>query len=234
MTDKCLLIHQWFNALKRFRFPFDKNLELIPRNGIYILFEKGESFADIDRVVRVGTHTGGNQLQSRLYQHFVYENKDRSIFRKNIGRCFLNKETHPYLKVWEFDLTTRDQRNKNAHLVDEPLQRQIEKRISLYVQNNMSFSVIEVNDKDERLHLESRIVSTISLCKKCGSSAKWLGQHSPKVRISESGLWQVNELYREPLNAADMKRLSSLIEKHLYIPRRPSAPMQKRKSAIEQ
>ena len=42
----------------------------------------------MDRIVRIGTHTGENQLRSRLMQHFVKENKNRSIFRKNIGRCF--------------------------------------------------------------------------------------------------------------------------------------------------
>jgi len=71
MKDKCLFLHQWFNSLKRLRFPFDDELDLIPKNGIYIIFEKGETFEGLDRVVRVGTHTGDNQLRSRLYQHFA-------------------------------------------------------------------------------------------------------------------------------------------------------------------
>lgn len=215
MTDNCHALHELFNLLRRFRFPFDKDLALIPQNGIYILFEQGEAFDQMDRVVRVGTHTGNDQLQSRLFQHFVDENKDRSIFRKNIGRCFLNKESHPYLKIWELDLTTKEQRKKSAHLIDELLQEQLEKRISRYVRHNMTFSVIEVNNKRERLYLEAKIVSTVSLCEKCKPSANWLGLHSPKARIKESGLWQVNELYKTPLNASDMKRLRSLIGKQL-------------------
>jgi hypothetical protein len=213
MTDNCHALHELFNSLRRFRFPFDKDLALIPQNGIYILCEQGEAFDQMDRVVRVGTHTGNDQLQSRLFQHFVDENKDRSIFRKNIGRCFLNKESHPYLKIWELDLTTKEQRKKSAHLIDELLQEQLEKRISRYVRHNMTFSVIEVNNKRERLYLEAKIVSTVSLCEKCKPSANWLGLHSPKARIKESGLWQVNELYKTPLNASDMKRLRSLIGK---------------------
>ena len=35
------------------------------------------------------------------------ENKDRSIFRKNIGRAILNKNQDPFLGQWELDLTTR-------------------------------------------------------------------------------------------------------------------------------
>src|SRR3970282_1500042 len=104
MRDKCEIIHQWFNSLRRFRFPFDQALVSIPKNGIYIIFEKGEKFKGLDRIVSVGTHTGDNQLRSRLYQHFTHENKDRSIFRKNIGRCFLNFENSSYAKIWELDL----------------------------------------------------------------------------------------------------------------------------------
>jgi hypothetical protein len=213
MRDKCELLHEWFSSLRSFRFPFDKYLELIPKNGIYILFENGETFKGLDRIVRVGSHTGDNQLQSRLYQHFSDENKDRSIFRKNIGRCFLNMVNDPYLDIWELDLTTRAQRKKNAHLINDSLQKKLEKRISRYIQNNLSFAVIKVNKKKERLYLESRIISTISLCPDCRPSPKWLGLHSPKEKIKRSGLWQVNELYKEPLNTDDIKMLSLLIER---------------------
>ena len=61
--------HNFFNGLKRFRFPF--NERDIPLNGIYVLFEKGEKAHDCERIVRIGTHTGNNQLRSRLYQHFL-------------------------------------------------------------------------------------------------------------------------------------------------------------------
>ena len=85
MSKKCNKLHKLFNNMKIYSFPF--NEELIPKNGIYILFEKGEKGHNTNRIVRVGTHTGINQLRSRLKQHFLNENKDRSIFRKNIGRA---------------------------------------------------------------------------------------------------------------------------------------------------
>jgi len=48
-----------------------------------------------------------------LYQHYhVNENKDRSIFRKNIGRALLDKNKDPYLKIWELDLTYRRNKEK--------------------------------------------------------------------------------------------------------------------------
>jgi aspartate oxidase len=96
MSKNCKIIHQWFNGMEKFTFPFDR--QKIPKNGIYILFEKGEIAHSGDRIVRIGTHTGKNQLLSRLNQHFLKENKDRSILRKNIGRALLNKDKDPFLE----------------------------------------------------------------------------------------------------------------------------------------
>ena len=76
MNSLAVQLHQLFNAQKRFTFPFEANKNEIPTNGIYIIFEKGEKFNDCDRIIRVGTHTGDNQLYSRLKQHFVKENKN--------------------------------------------------------------------------------------------------------------------------------------------------------------
>ncbi|WP_448384714.1 hypothetical protein [Desulfosoma sp.] len=60
------------------RCPFDTHQ--IPENSIHSLFEDGESAHGVERIVRVGAHTGANQWPSRLKQHFVQENKDRSIY----------------------------------------------------------------------------------------------------------------------------------------------------------
>ena len=79
-------LHKIFNSQIRYSFPFKQREKEILQNGIYIIFERGEHFMNFDRIVRVGTHNGDNQLRSRLNQHFVKENKNRSIFRKNIGR----------------------------------------------------------------------------------------------------------------------------------------------------
>ena len=84
MSKECKIFHELVCSMKRYRFPFDESS--IPQDGIYFLFEKGEIGHGAERIVRIGTHTGEGQLPSRLWQHFLNENKDRSIFRKNIGR----------------------------------------------------------------------------------------------------------------------------------------------------
>lgn len=207
MENKCGNFHEWANTLPRHTFPFEK--EEIPKNGIYILFEKGEKGHKGERIVRIGTHTGVDQLRSRLHQHFLTQNKDRSIFRKNIGRAFLQKSNDPFLSSWEIDLTPREARKQHAATIDFEKQKKIEEQVSDYIQNNFSFSVIRVDDKEERLLLESRIISTVSLCTECGSSKEWLGNHSPKEKIRESGLWLVNELYKQPLSLIELKTLKA-------------------------
>ncbi|MDR2756787.1 MAG: hypothetical protein LBC20_13880 [Planctomycetaceae bacterium] len=135
MNNICYRIHQLFNSMKRCNCSCIKNE--IPQNGIYILFEKGELAHSTNRIVRVGTHTGENNLPSRLIEHFVKENKDRSIFRKNIGRAILNKNNDPYLKIWDKDLTSKKAKDNDFHLVDFEKQKKIEKMVSQYIKENI-------------------------------------------------------------------------------------------------
>jgi hypothetical protein len=195
--------------MKRHSFPF--NEQEIPENGIYILFEKGESAHSTDRIVRIGTHTGKDQLRSRLFQHFLNENKDRSIFRKNIGRALLNKDKDFFLKQWEIDLTTKKSKEQHFDSIDFVKQKEIEKRVTKYIQDNFSFVVFRVDDKDKRLEIESKIISVVSLCDECRPSQTWLGLFSPKEKIREGGLWLVNELWKIPLSEEDMGELKHML-----------------------
>ena len=205
MSEICYKLHQLFNDLKMFAFPF--NPKEIPLNGIYILFEVGELAHGTNRIVRIGTHTGKNQLRSRLDQHFIHENKDRSIFRKNIGRALLNKDHNPFLDQWELDLTTHEAKLKWAGKIDIAKQAQVEQRVTDYIQHSFKFVVFEVASKEDRLKWESHIISTVSWCKECKPSPKWLGLYSPKEKIQQGGLWIVNELYKEPLSEMEFEEM---------------------------
>ncbi|MFN3852118.1 MAG: hypothetical protein ACK4NY_21970 [Spirosomataceae bacterium] len=207
MTSLAFRLHKLFNEQNRFTFPFKDREKEIPRNGIYVIFEKGETFNDIDRIVRVGTHTGEKQLRSRLNQHFVKENKNRSIFRKNIGRCFLNKEKNQYLDLWELDITSKADKDKNLKLLDLDFEKNLEKRISEYIQTNLSFCVFQVDTKEQRLFWESKIISTLAKSNELIPSTNWLGNYSTKDKIKQSGLWQVNELYKEELTETEFEQL---------------------------
>jgi hypothetical protein len=201
-------LHQLFNRLPRLGFPFAR--QAIPHDGIYILFQKGEEAHGGDRIVRVGTHTGEGQLPSRLEQHFLKPHKDRSIFRKNVGRALLNKGHDPFLDQWEIDLTTSEAKKKYRNLIDFTRLRTVEDEVSKYIQDQFTFTVFSVPPKEQRLRLESRIISTLSLCDGCRPSNRWLGLYSPKDKIRESGLWLVNELYKQPCSAQDLQQIRDL------------------------
>ncbi len=202
----CEALHVWANSLPALRFPFD--MSRIPLNGIYVLFERGEVAHGTNRIVRVGSHTGNNQLPSRLCQHFFVENKDRSIFRKHIGRALLNRDNDAFLSVWNLDRTSRKMRDQHSG-IDLDRQRAMERAVSDYIRDHFSFVVARIDEKVERLGLESKMISTVSLCEACQPSAEWLGRSSPIKKIRESGLWLVNELYKKPLDFRDLERLNA-------------------------
>lgn len=210
MSEKCCEIHNLFNNMKRFDFSF--NEQEIPKNGLYVLFEKGEKAHDVDRIVRIGTHTGQNQLRSRLKQHFLARNKDRSIFRKNIGRAILNKAGDPFLEQWEIDLTTKKARELWESKIDKAKKEEIEKQVSEYMQKNFSFTVFPVKGKLQRLELEKKLISTISKCKECHARKEWLGNSSPLEKIRESGLWLIQHLYQDELTENDINQLKQLVK----------------------
>jgi hypothetical protein len=207
-----LELHKLFNNFTRFSYPFEKELVKIPANGIYIKFEVGETIEGMNRIVRIGTDTGNNQLHSRLFQHFENKNQRRSIFRKNIGRCFLNKENNEYLKCWELDITSKADKEKNLKYIDFDFEQIIEQKISDYIQNNFSFCVFQVDDKKDRLFWESKIIATIAQSG-IKPTSNWLGKYSPKSKIKQYGLWQVQQLMNPPLTINEFATLKNIVIK---------------------
>lgn len=218
MASVITSLHHLFNTQMRFSFPFNDQMNEIPQNGIYIVFEKGETVEGVDRIVRIGTHTGKNQLRSRLREHFLVKNKDRSIFRKNIGRCLLNKESNPYLKIWEYDLTSRSNKEKYGYLANTTLQEKSECRVSHIIQTSFTFTVFQLDDKVDRLFWESRIASTLALSSsdEFMASKNWLGLFSPKVKIKRFRLWQEQGIKEEhKMMEKDFDRLKKLVKKNI-------------------
>jgi len=211
-TELCQQLHSLLREGKR--FDFKMGYDARPDNGIYIMFEKGELAHDGERIVRIGTHTGDKELRSRIYQHFENENKNRSIFRKNIGRCFLNKEQNPYLSTWELDTTPKKNKELFSHLIDKTLEAELENEISKLMQERLTFCLLEVPSNKDRLHYEARLIGTVSGCTNCGPSNNWLGQFSPKDKIKKSGLWQENHLNSRPLSNEEFAFISNALICH--------------------
>lgn len=203
----CSLLHQRARDLPRYRYPFDP--DDFPEHGIYLLFERGETAHEGDRIVRVGTHTGKrSRLADRLLEHFENENKDRSIFRKNIGRALLSRDGDPYLDAWNLDGTGSTARKRHAAALHPAHQADVERRVSHVLRKKMSFAVLpEKRGREHLRDLEKALIGTVASCPRCGPSRRWLGRNSPDPRIVESGLWQVQHLKADGLTVGAVRRL---------------------------
>lgn len=195
MSSICRAIHEVSNALEIHSFPFSDGE--IPGNGISILFERGETAHGGHRIVRIGSHRGDGRLPSRMDQHFIQENKDRSILRKNIGRCFLHRDSDPFLEDWNVDLTSREARDRYAGQIDSEKQAAVERQVTEYIRETFSLAVLEVGEREARQSLLRKLIATISFCDECEASENWLGLASPEQKIRDSGLWQTQHLYKE-------------------------------------
>ncbi len=206
MSKLCKQAHTLFSSRQAFPFPF--NPSKLPKNGIYVLFEDGETAHGTKRIVRIGTHTGDDHLRLRLRKHFMQDSKDRSSFRKLIGSAILQRESDLFLTQWELDLTTQEAKEKTPNINLKRL-AEVENKVTEYIHKHFQLCVIEVKEKVDRLELESKIISTISRCEECKPSAAWLGLNSPREKIRESGLWLTNELYKTQLTESDIEKLKT-------------------------
>ena len=197
------ILHDIFNVLRRFSYPYQKKRGkewIVPRNGIYVFFEKGEVYTNPqgylqDRIVRVGIHTKdsekgtqrGNKLFSRLDQHFR-GNMNASSFRKYVGDSLQNKHKQPISNI--------------------------EKQVSTYMRENFSFVVFEVETQKEREDWEEKLTSTLGQAGKNGliSFPNWLGKYSSNINVRTSGLWQSDEMNGHPLNLKELQQLLQIIQ----------------------
>jgi len=106
----------------------------------------------------VGTHTAEGRLKARLKDHFISQNKDGSIFRKNIGKALLSKNNDPYLDFWTLDMSSK----KNTVTIDKAKEAEIENAVSDYLHNNISFVCFPINNKEARLRIEEALISLLN------------------------------------------------------------------------
>ena len=211
MENMCYKLHSLFNGMKRYTF---ETLDCIPfDNGIYVFFQIGETYAEFDRIVRVGTDTGQNQLKSRMRQHFVNENKDRSIFRKNIGRAILAKQNSPLLEYWNLDLTPKKNRERYFDADKSTQCETVEASVSDFMKQALSFVVFPLEKKEDRLRFEEAIIATLYHSADFKASNEWLGNFVPQSRcnhVREARMWLSQGLKAKPLTDVEFEQLVAL------------------------
>ena len=140
----------------------------IPKNGVYIMFENGETAHPCDlneRIVRIGINKQQDRLPRRLKSHY----NGKSIFRKHIRTAIAERD---------------------GIAVDKVTKQQI----SDYIRKNITFAVIEVNAYEKRKELEKALITTVAQCPECNASDKWLGKYCAAPKIRNGKLWNVEYL----------------------------------------
>ena len=204
-TEHGLQLHQLFCALPRYTW---QNIASIPfQNGIYLVFEQGETYHGLPRIVRVGTHTSPNRLKQRLNDHFNRENHNGSIFRKNIGKAILNKANDPYLSTWTLDTSKPPYLGRE----NKAKETEVEQAVTSYLHRNITFTVFPIDAKEERLRLEKAIISSLHHTSDFRASDAWLGNYSPESAIRQSGMWLKQGVDAIPLTDAEMHTITKIV-----------------------
>lgn len=229
MIDWCQWLHQALEPLPLARWPIE--MGALPRDGIYFFYENGEVWghgrAD-PRIVRVGTHRDGN-FRNRIREHFGPEPeavridrdrpgpKDRSIFRKNLGRALLHRTGDDYLEVWNIDFTTHRSRDAAVHRRDVAKEAKVEAEVSDLLRQRFALRFVPMQHEALRMGetgLERRLIGTLAACGMCRPSASWLGAHSPLPAVARSGLWLSQHLGSEGLDAEAASLLTAEIQNY--------------------
>ena len=147
-----------------------------PRRGVYFFFEESETRSNPNgalRVVRVGTHAVTAKSKSRLWNR-LYEHKQdggRSVLRDHVNRALRERTA------------TGAEHNHT-------------RCISSYI-GQMQFLWVNVDGENShrlRTRVERNAIALLSNWRGNGVDAPsdhWLGKHSQKEEIEQSGLWNV-------------------------------------------
>ena len=226
MSNGCKWLHEQLEDLPMLKYPF--HTESLPRNGIYFFYEDGEAWGhggDKPRIVQIGTHKEGN-FRSRISEHFLIDDakmdfesggaapKDRSIFRKNIGRALLNKNNDDYLRIWEIDFTLKDNRAKYSSERSIEKEKLVEAEITKMLRDRFSLKFIILESQAERMGntgLKSRLIGTVANCECCKPSDNWIGKHSPVEKIRTHGLWLVQHLGSSGITGDDKAIIANAV-----------------------
>jgi hypothetical protein len=175
-----------------------------PRHGVYFFLDPTEPRTTSGagpRIVRVGTHaltpTSRTSLWNRLSAHrgtasHGAGNHRGSIFHLLIGECLLRRDDN-LLPTWG-NSSTASAAALSHHLERELLlngERPLETSVSQLI-GALSVVCVPVDDRSVRASVERNAIALLSNFERAlvdPPSPTWLGQHSTRQRVRDSGRW---------------------------------------------
>ncbi len=180
-TEECEAIHE---LLLQLPLLDEGLLGQAPLNGVYFFYERGEHYsgADNGRIVRIGSHREDNRLASRLRGH--YTGSPPSVFRRHVGSALIAREGIAKSKPVE------DIVNEISAWYDDHMKPpEVKMQVSEYMRHNFTYRCVEVNERAQRLKLESRLIYSLAQCTGCSGSKNWLGSHAYNEKVGAAALW---------------------------------------------
>lgn len=200
----------------------------LPKRGVYFFRESGEMVAPgtaaSPRVTRIGTHavSAGSKstLRARLRAHLGAKsgsgNHRGSIFRLHVGNALLRRDSQT-LTTWGVgSVAPKALRESDSAKAAETA---LERRVSMLI-GAMSVLWLDVPDEagpaSERSIIERGAIALLSnnLNPLNAPSAAWLGGHSVRQEIRESGLWNLRHV-AERANLAFLDAMERAVERTL-------------------
>nr|WP_240940450.1 hypothetical protein [Haloarcula argentinensis] len=184
-----------------------------PSRGVYFFFAPDETRENTSqlRVTRVGTHAvsqgSSTSLWDRLKQHYGTGSRSQnhphggnhrgSVYRKRVGEAIIHRDdVQDQYPSWNQRWSSIDRERDTVR--DE--EYSLEKKVSSFIRRK-PLLWIRVDDEpsknSERGFIERNTIALLSNYEKetlDPRSSTWLGKHSPKQEIRESGLWNVNHV----------------------------------------
>lgn len=197
--DRAADLHALVATLPRHAFPVSRLA--IPADGVYLLYETGETApigdTTIDRIVGAGAHTGDHRLARRLADH-VSGDRRKSAVRQHLGAALLARANpaDPQLAAWLADGRT-------------PMP-EAEAAATTEIRECFTLRCIPVPEKDERLALERGIIALLAQHPVAPPSESWLGRHAAPAEIRRTGLWNTQHINADPLTRKQLARIETL------------------------
>ncbi|GAB3626955.1 hypothetical protein PTE30175_03557 [Pandoraea terrae] len=179
-----------------------------PARGVYFFFEEGEHRTDSGvglRVVRVGTHALGQSkatLQNRLSQHrgIIRDgsgNHRGSIFRLLVGSAIKERDGFAEPRSWGIGGDYRQAATRVGMASEAVKEAEIllECAVTSHIKAMPFIFVAELDPpgpESMRGYIERNSIGLLSNYRRDAldiPSARWLGRHSDREKVRESGLW---------------------------------------------
>lgn len=205
LNDVTLRLHGLLQQLPRYKKEDISKISF--DDGICFFFEDGEIYHDFDRIVRVGAHIVDSKLKQRLRDHYKH-NQEGSAFRKSIGKAMLRYDQYKFEELLDLEFSKGKSPNRVKKYEKE---KNMEQRITRYLNDRFSFVCVKVVEKELRLRLVEGLIALLHNTEDFKPSSQWFGRYSPNEEIRVSGLWLREGVNYVPLTKEEIQMLEVLI-----------------------